>query len=307
MRRFWPFRHFGLKLMSVGLAVLLWLIVSGEQTVERGLRVPLELQQFPASLEIKGEAPSTVDVRVRGTSGTLSRVGAGDVVAVLDLRGARPGNRLFPLTPELVHAPVGVEVVQVVPSTILMSFESSVTREVPLATSTEGEPAPGYVVGQVTVMPELVEIVGPESAVRRAHEALTETVLIADLRQSVTTTVKIGFQDPALRLKTPRTASVHVEILPGPMERTVQNRPVHLRNLAPHLMAQAEPVVVDVGLRGSRESLARVPAEAVTAYVDVAGLGAGEYMLAVHADGSDLAGVTHIDPSTVKVHISARD
>ena len=36
-------QHPGLKVLSVGLAVLLWLIVAGEETVERGLRVPLEL------------------------------------------------------------------------------------------------------------------------------------------------------------------------------------------------------------------------------------------------------------------------
>jgi len=302
----WPFRHFGLKLMSVGLAVLLWLSVSGEETVERGLRVPLELQQFPAGLEIQGEALSTVDVRVRGTSGALSRIAAGDVVAVLDLRAARPGNRLFPLTPELVQAPFGVEVVQVVPSTIALSFEPSVTREVPVTASTEGEPAPGYVIGKVTVSPDRVEIIGPESAVKRAREAVTETISIADRHESVIEVVKIGFNDPALRLKTQRSVSVDVQILPGPVERTVRNRPVHLRNLGPHLAAQAMPVVVDVGLRGSRESLARVDADGVTAYVDVAGLGAGEYMLAVHAD-ADQAGVTHIDPSTVKVQVSARD
>jgi YbbR domain-containing protein len=307
MRRLWPFRHFGLKLMSVGLAVLLWMSVSGEETVERGLRVPLELQQFPAGLEIQGEAPSTVDVRVRGTSGALSRVGAGDVVAVLNLRAARAGNRLFPLTPELVQAPFGIEVVQVVPSTIALAFEPSVTREVSVAASTEGEPAPGYVIGKITVSPDRVEVVGPESAVKRAREALTETVSVADLRQSVAAAVKIGFNDPALRLKTPRSVVVQVEILPGPVERTVRNRPVHLRNLAPHLAAQAMPVVVDVGLRGSRESLAGVDPDAVTAYVDVAGLGAGDYMLAVHADALDQAGVTHIDPSTVKVRISVRD
>ena len=306
MRRMWPFRHFGLKLMSVGLAVLLWLSVSGEETVERGLRVPLELQQFPAGLEIQGEALSTVDVRVRGTSGTLSRIAPGDVVAVLDLRAARAGNRLFPLTPELVTAPFGVEVVQVVPSTIALSFEASVTREVPVMASTEGEPAPGYVVGKVTVSPNRVEIIGPESAVKRAREAVTETISVADLRESVTAAVKIGFNDPALRLKTQRSVSVDVQILPGPVERTVRNRPVHLKNLGPHLAAQAMPVVVDVGLRGSREALARVDADGVTAYVDVAGLGAGEYMLAVHAD-ADQAGVTHIDPSTVKVQVSARD
>ena len=104
----WPFRHLGLKLLSLGLAVMLWMVVSGEETVERGLRVPLELQQVPAGLELLGDVPATVDVRVRGASGTLSRVGAGDVVAVLDLRTAQPGRRLFPLTPEQVRVPFGV-------------------------------------------------------------------------------------------------------------------------------------------------------------------------------------------------------
>src|SRR5437660_7890914 len=101
----WPFRHFGLKVLSLGLAILLWMAVAGEETVERGLRVPLELQQVPAGLELTGEVPTAVDVRVRGASGALSRVAAGEVVAVLDLRSARAGQRLFPLTPEQVRAP----------------------------------------------------------------------------------------------------------------------------------------------------------------------------------------------------------
>jgi YbbR domain-containing protein len=305
MRSMWPFQHFGLKLMSVGLAVLLWMTVSGEEIVERGLRVPLELQLFPAGLEIQGEAPSTVDVRVRGTSGVLSRVSSGDVVAVLDLHGARAGNRLFPLTPELVHAPFGVEVVQVTPSTVALSFETSMTRLVPVAASVEGLPAPGYVVGKVTVSPDHVEVVGPESAVKNAREALTETISVADLTEPHREEVTIGLFDPALRLKTQRTVTVDVQILPGPVERTVRNRPVHLRNLDPHLSAQAMPVVVDVGLRGSRDSLARVDADEVTAYIDVAGLGAGDYMLAVHAEAPEQAGITHVDPATVRVRISS--
>src|SRR4051812_24138248 len=303
--RLWPFRHFGLKLMSVGLAVLLWLTVSGEEVVERGLRVPLELQQFPSGLEIQGEAPSTVDVRVRGTSGALSRVAAGDVVAVLDLRAARTGNRLFPLTPELVHVPFGVEVVQINPSTIALAFEPSVTREVPVVASTEGEPAPGYVLGKVSVMPDRVEIIGPESAVKRAREALTETISVADLRESQMVAATVGLTDPALRLKTQRSVSVRVQILPGPEERTVRNRPVHLRNLGGHLSARAMPVVVDVGVRGSREALSRLEGDAGRASVAVAGLGAGDYVLAVHASASDQAAVTHIDPATIKVTITS--
>src|SRR5262249_36708870 len=55
MATIWPFRHLGLKALSLVLALLLWMIVSGEETVERGLRVPLELQQVPAGLELTGE------------------------------------------------------------------------------------------------------------------------------------------------------------------------------------------------------------------------------------------------------------
>ena len=306
MKRLWPFRNFGLKLLSVSIGVLLWISVSGEEIVERGLRAPLELQQFPAGLEIQGEAPSTVDVRVRGTSGALSRVGAGDLVAVLDLHAVRAGNRLFAMTPEQVRSPFGVEVVQVTPSTIALALENSLTREVTVVPSVEGTPAPGYVmVGKPVISPDRVEIIGPETAVKRAVEAITETISVDGLHDSVREDVTIGVLDPALRLKTQRTVSVSVKIAPGPMERTVRGRPIRLRNLGARLSAQAVPSAVDVALRGSRDVIGRIDAEDVTAYVDVSGLGEGEYELAVHADAAERAGVTRVEPATVQVRITS--
>src|SRR5688572_31933807 len=94
------FRHIGLKAVSIALAALIWLIVSGEQIVERALRIPLEFTNLPSQLEIVGDAPDVVDVRVRGSAGSLSRIPAGELVAVIDLKAARPGRRLFHLTAE---------------------------------------------------------------------------------------------------------------------------------------------------------------------------------------------------------------
>jgi YbbR domain-containing protein len=82
------------------------------------------------------------------------------------------------------------------------------------------------------------------------------------------------------------------------------NVPVHLRDLHQTLTAQASPALVDVVLRGRGESLERLNRDSVTAYVDLKGLGLGEYSLTVHADPPDEAGVTAIDPATVKVSIS---
>jgi YbbR domain-containing protein len=305
MKRIWPFRHVGLKVLSVALAVLLWMIVSGEETVERGLRVPLELQQVPGGLELTGEVPATVDVRVRGASGTLSRVSTGDVVAVLDLRSARSGRRLFPLTPDQVRAPFGVEVVQVQPSAVAMAFEPSASRQVPVVPAVDGRPAPGYVVGPMTADPKEVEVIGPESAVRRVTEALTEPVSVSGARDHVRQSVILGLIDPSLRLKNARAATVTVQIVPAPLERTLRSRPVHLRNVPPNLEAQAIPSAVELTLRGSRDALARVEADDIAAYVDLAGLGPGEYSLTVHADSSPEAGVTHVEPSSVQVRISS--
>ena len=305
MSRFWPFRHIGLKLLSVGLAVLLWMIVSGEETVERGLRIPLELQQIPPDLELGGEVPTTVDVRVRGGSGALSRVSAGDVVAVLDLRSARSGRRLFPLTPEQVRVPFGVEVVQVLPSAVAFAFEATASRLVPVVPAVDGRPAPGYMVGEMTAEPSTVEVVGPESAVKRASEAMTEPVSVAGAREKVKESVTVGVLDPALRLRNPRPATVTVQIVPAPLERTLRNRPVHLRTLANNVVAEAAPTIVDVTIRGSREVLTHVDADDVVAYVDLAGLGPGQYSLTVHADSSPEAGVTRIEPSSVQVRISS--
>jgi YbbR domain-containing protein len=305
MKAIWPFRHFGLKLLSLGLAVSLWMVVAGEETVERGLRVPLELQQFPSGVELQTEPPSTVDVRVRGASGALGRVSPADVVAVLDLRGARAGRRLFHVTPDQVRAPFGIEVVQVTPATVALVFENSASRAIPIAPSIEGKPAPGYVTGKAHVDPENVEVIGPESAVRRATEALTEPVSVDEARDRVRETVTVGVLDPALRVKGPRVATVTVPVLAAPQERTIRGLPLRLRNLGANVAADAVPSIVTVVLRGSREALNRVEPDDVRAYVDVSGLGAGQYTLTVRADASHEAGVTRIDPATVQVRIAS--
>jgi hypothetical protein len=304
-RAWWPFRHLGLKLLSVAVAVLLWMVVAGEETVERGLRIPLELQQFPPGLELDGEPPSLVDARVRGASGTLGRLSVGDVVAVIDLRGAHVGRRLFPLTPDQVRVPFGVEIVQMTPPTVALVFEKSASKQVPVEPRLEGKPAAGFVVGRRTVDPATVEIIGPDSAVERATEALTEPVSVNGAREAVRETVKVGMVDSALRLKTSRAAVVEVEIVPAPVERTVHNVPVHLKNLAPNLTAESNPTMVDVNLRGSREGLGRLRGDDVSAYVDLAGLGAGPYTLPVRAGALGEAGTTAIEPAVVQVRITS--
>lgn len=209
-----PFRNLGLKFLSICIAAMLWMLVAGERVVERVLRAPVEFQNLPHGLELVGNPPDTVETRLRGSSGALSRIGAGDLAAVLDLRTARPGRRLFHVTPTQVTVPYGIEVVQVGPSTLTIEFEMSGLRTVPVEPAIDGRPAAGFEVTKVTSDPQTVQVAGPESALKRLVAAMTEPVTIVDETRSVREIVNIGVPDASLRLVTPQTAVVTVTISP---------------------------------------------------------------------------------------------
>ena len=209
-----PFRNLGLKFLSTLVASLLGLIVAGERVVERVMRAPVEFQNLPAGLELVGNPPDTVEVRLRGSSGALSRMAGGDMAAVIDLATARPGRRLFHIAQNQVTVPYGIEIVQVGPSTLTMEFEMSAIRQVKVEPDIEGRPAPGYEVTKVTSDPEVVEVAGPESALKRLQAAITEPVSVTDQTRSVREVVTIGVPDSSLRLRTPQTAVVTVTISP---------------------------------------------------------------------------------------------
>jgi YbbR domain-containing protein len=300
---YYPFRHLGLKVLAIALATLLWLTVAGEHVVERSLRVPLEFRNIPSELEIAGDPPATVDVRLRGSSALLGRLEPGEIVAVLDLSSARPGSRLFHIRNDEVRAPFGVEVAQVVPSTLSLELERSASRMIPIVPAVQGDPAPGFVVGRITSEPATVLIVGPESRVRQLSGATTETINVDGHRDRVRDVVTVGVADAEVRLASPQSATVVVEIWPAPVEREVAGVPVRWRNLGAGLRAHLGSSLAKVTVRGRTEALGNLRADSIDAFVDLAGLGPGRYNLRVQTDPAEDFGVTAVTPSVVAVTI----
>lgn len=298
-----PFRNLGLKALAVVAATLLWLSVSSDPMVERSLRVPLEFQNVPPALEIVGDVPATVDVRVRGTARQVGAIELGQGVAVLDLQGARAGSRLFNLLPGDVRLPFGVQVVQVNPSTVSLSIERTGAKRVPVVPVITGEPPEGYSKGAVAVDPAEVEVVGPESHLSRLESATTESVSIVGQRQTVRDRVTVGVSDSMLRLRQPVTAVVTVEVTQAPIERIVEGVPVRFLNLPGRQRAVALPPRVSVVVRGGRDVLADLDADDIEVAVDCTGLGSGRYTLPVRFDPPGRFTIVGTDPVSVTVQV----
>jgi len=285
------------------LSALLWLTVAGDHFVERSMRVPLEFRNIPLGIEIIGDPPETVDVRLRGSSALLARIEPREIVAVLNLGTARPGSRMFHLRVDEVRAPYGVEVAQVIPGTLAIDLEKSGRRTVPIVPALDGEPAPGFVIGKVTSDPATVEVEGPESRLRQLTGATTEPVEMTGSRGRVRDIVTVGITDSAVRLVQPQNATVLVEVLPAPVERDLPSVAVRWRNLGIGLRAQVQPSLTRVTVRGRREAVSGLRAGAIDAFVDLAGLGPGRYNLSVQIDPSQTFGVSAMNPSMVDVTI----
>ena len=126
-RKPWAF-DWGLKLLSVAIALLLWSSYRSEPTVEMTYQAPLEFRNVPRDLELAGDFPPTVRVRVRGRSAVLRQATAGDFAVIVDLREARPGASVMHLSAGLIDPPLGTQIVRITPELIGLRLD---TREGP--------------------------------------------------------------------------------------------------------------------------------------------------------------------------------
>jgi len=297
-----PFRNLGLKLAALGLSLLLWLTITGQQVERRIPSVPLSYRNVPQTLIIT-EQPATVDLVVRGSANEVSRLVAGQVSVVVDLIGAQSGENLLPLGLEDARVPLGVEVTRIDPGMISVRMEEAGVAEVPIRPTVDGVPADGFVQLEPIVEPRTVAVVGPASHLTPTTTAMTDRISIQGLSSDVTRIVSVRVNDPQLRLREPRTARVLIRIIPTPVQRTYADRRIHFRGLADTRQAEATPASVAVTLSGARAGLDGLDPASIMPYVDLTDLAPGEHDRPVNLDLPPEFSLVGIEPATVPVRI----
>jgi len=105
--------NLGWKLLSVLLAVLLWVAVEGEPELVTVQAVPVFYRNVGPTLALVSNPPATVRVELRGPSDVLGRDNLSSVALLLDLSGqTEPGEKVFPISRANVTLPAGVNFVR---------------------------------------------------------------------------------------------------------------------------------------------------------------------------------------------------
>lgn len=163
-------------------------------------------------LQLTGDQIDSVSVQVRGGDNVVSALGDGSLRVVVDLSGAHPGANIIPLRVDEVDAPLGVEVLQIEPSTVTVNLERAGEMSVLVRPTIEGQPAEGFVVGTIMVEPREVTVAGPESRLRESVTVLTARVMLEGRTTTLVQEVGVGVADAELRVLQPHTVRVTVPI-----------------------------------------------------------------------------------------------
>jgi YbbR domain-containing protein len=204
------FHNLGLKLVSLALAVGLWLAVAREPVSEVAVDVPIAFRNMPQNLEISSESIPKAQIRLRGPERIIRRLQPADVYAEIDLNGAKPGERTFDLTAGQVRHPVGLLVVQVIPSDVHLAFDLRLIRQVPVQPRVVGTFAGGHQIGQVQVDPSTISVMGPQKRVEAVEAATTDPVDVTGAMARATFLRHPYVSDPLVQVASPDPVRVTV-------------------------------------------------------------------------------------------------
>jgi YbbR domain-containing protein len=170
----------GLKLASLVLATLLWFFVVSQSRSVMVMDVPISFKNIPSNLEVV-DGPKTVTISIEGQERLLKKLRQGDISVVIDLNNIKKGNIFLPLTAENILLPNMLTVTDISPQTLKLKVEEKVTKRVPVRAIIVGSPAQDFVVKEIKVRPEMIEIRGTESVVAKVYAVKTEPIDITGI------------------------------------------------------------------------------------------------------------------------------
>jgi len=203
--------NFGLKVLSVVLATGLWVMISpDEEPSEVAVRAPIVFRNVPSQLEISSEMIPEAQIRVRGPERILRALRSNDVHAEIDLAGVQPGERTFDLSAQHILHPRELQVMQVVPAQVHLSFDTRMTKEVEIHPRVVGNFLPGEEITRIAVDPSTITISGPRHHVEQVDSATTDPVDASGTTGKMTFTTEVYVSDPLVQVVRP--TAIHVTV-----------------------------------------------------------------------------------------------
>lgn len=206
--------NFGWKLLSLLAGFLVWWSIGSDSDLATILSAPVQFRNYPKDLEISSVITDSIDIEARGPAGQLRDLRTARLSAVVDFSTVKaPGERTFTLTSNEVRLPRGVELVRTIPAQLRFTFEKRTSRDLKVDVRLSGDLPRGLSISGIDVSPPALTIMGPESRVQAAKNAVADPIDLHQITGDTEQRVAVYVAEPEVRFaNTPQvTVKIHVE------------------------------------------------------------------------------------------------
>jgi YbbR domain-containing protein len=198
-------RNWPLKTAALVLAVLLWILVSAEETTSQLVRVPVQTE-VPPGLAL-AKPVSEVRALITGPGRELIKLYATPpVIRVTVPVSAQPPRWRFDATPSVIQLPANAKVTvqDVEPRYVDVTLDRHANRDVPVALHAVIEPESGYAVTGHALSPSSVRVGGPRALVLGLDSFPTELIEVRGVTSTFERSVPLDTTGRSLLTVTPR-------------------------------------------------------------------------------------------------------
>ncbi len=245
IKDFWT-RDWILKIISLVIAVVLWLYVGGEDVVDKTVLVPVEVINLPENLIISNKFKKEIEVTVRGPRSLLVEMDKKQSPIQIDLNEVKPGTHVKTIEHDLIPVSRGVEIQRVQPSTIILSLDKLIEKQFAIHAVTEGTVSSGFILKNIRINPEFISITGPKTVLSQIDFLKTVPIDIHGLSASKRLQIPLQLDHAIVDLIGETSVTVNLEIDYDAIVKTLENVPVQLSING--VVQKVEPAAVSVTL-----------------------------------------------------------
>ena len=102
------FENFGLKVLAVLIAVVLWAYVGSRQVLERRMTLRIEYSDIPQGINLGSNVKTSLQTSLIGRKDTVLDISPEDLKATVSLKGYLVGQKEMLVHPKVQNLPAGV-------------------------------------------------------------------------------------------------------------------------------------------------------------------------------------------------------
>jgi YbbR domain-containing protein len=294
------YQNLGLRIISVLLAIGLWIFVNaGQHSSVQAFNIPVSYRGLPPGFVITNQHPDFVKVQLSGPQTLLSLVDPSRLILRLDLAGVGIGQASFKIGLESFNVPRGTAVTSISPSQIVLDVDKRVVRYLPVHVVTIGTPADGYRIGSIAVSPPRVEVRAPSRQIANLETVDTESVDVTGLTTESDRVAAITSTGGMVRIE-PSEVMIKIGLAPIIATRDFHGVPITVR--ATDYASRLQPSRVNFIIRGAKLGLSKLDLSSI-AFIDGDGMEPGTYNAPVQVQLPQGVELLHLWPDKVRITI----